>query len=156
MLVCTYASLCSNGHPAIQAKYTYSTLLPAFPFGCVVYASATTPCTFIPLAVERLTPCKLYVHPTVEIPKWLRPARPFHSVDCGKGPTPCTSILMLIIPEPVFLKVYGAPESIPRLAEFIPWLQFRGLINIEKYGLDDADTNSDFLPDADHMMRIWI
>jgi hypothetical protein len=37
------ASLCSpNGHPAIQAKYTYSTLLPAFLFGCVVYASATT------------------------------------------------------------------------------------------------------------------
>ncbi len=36
------ASLCSpNGHPAIQAKYTYSTLLPAFLFGCVVYASAT-------------------------------------------------------------------------------------------------------------------
>ncbi len=36
-----YASLCLNGHPAIQAKYTYSTLLPAFLFGCVVYASAT-------------------------------------------------------------------------------------------------------------------
>ena len=36
------ASLCSsNGQPAIQAKYTYSTLLPAFLFGCVVYASAT-------------------------------------------------------------------------------------------------------------------
>jgi hypothetical protein len=36
------ASLCSpNGHPAIQAKYTYSTLLPAFLFGCGVYASAT-------------------------------------------------------------------------------------------------------------------
>jgi hypothetical protein len=38
-----YASLCLNGHPAIQAKYTYSTLLPAFLFGCVVYASATPP-----------------------------------------------------------------------------------------------------------------
>ena len=36
-----YASLCSNGHPAIQAKYTYSTLLLALLFGCVVYASAT-------------------------------------------------------------------------------------------------------------------
>jgi hypothetical protein len=37
------ASLCSsNGQPAIQAKYTYSTLLPAFLFGCVDYASATT------------------------------------------------------------------------------------------------------------------
>ncbi len=36
------ASLCSsNGQPAIQAKYTYSTLLPAFLLGCVVYASAT-------------------------------------------------------------------------------------------------------------------
>ena len=38
-----YASLCLNGHPAILAKYTYSTLLPAFLFGCVVYASATGP-----------------------------------------------------------------------------------------------------------------
>ncbi len=37
----TCTSLCSpNGQPAIQAKYTYSTLLPAFLFGCVVYASA--------------------------------------------------------------------------------------------------------------------
>jgi hypothetical protein len=38
----TCTSLCSpNGQPTIQAKYTYSTLLPAFLFGCVVYASAT-------------------------------------------------------------------------------------------------------------------
>ncbi len=36
-----YASLCSNGHPAIQLKYMYSTLLLALLFGCVVYASAT-------------------------------------------------------------------------------------------------------------------
>jgi hypothetical protein len=36
-----YASLCSNGHPAIQAKYIYSTLLLALLFGCVVYASST-------------------------------------------------------------------------------------------------------------------
>ena len=35
------ASLCSNGHPAIQLKYMYSTLLLALLFGCVVYASAT-------------------------------------------------------------------------------------------------------------------
>ncbi len=38
-----YASLCLNGHPAIQAKYTYSTLLLALLFGSVVYASATHP-----------------------------------------------------------------------------------------------------------------
>jgi hypothetical protein len=31
----------SNGHPAIQLKYMYSTLLLALLFGCVVYASAT-------------------------------------------------------------------------------------------------------------------
>ncbi len=38
----TCTSLCSpNGQPAIQAKYIYSTLLPAFLFGCVAYASAT-------------------------------------------------------------------------------------------------------------------
>ncbi len=38
----TCTSLCSpNGQPAIQAKYIHSTLLPAFLFGCVVYASAT-------------------------------------------------------------------------------------------------------------------
>ncbi len=37
-----YASLCLNGHPAIQAKYTYSTLLLALLFGCVVYAPATS------------------------------------------------------------------------------------------------------------------
>ena len=37
--LCT--SLCSNGHPAIQLKYMYSTLLLALLFGCVVYASAT-------------------------------------------------------------------------------------------------------------------
>jgi hypothetical protein len=38
----TCTSLCSpNGQPAIQAKYLYSTLLPAFLFDCVVYASAT-------------------------------------------------------------------------------------------------------------------
>ncbi len=36
-----YASLCSNGHPAIQLKYMYSTLLLALLFGCVVYATAT-------------------------------------------------------------------------------------------------------------------
>jgi hypothetical protein len=41
MLARMHHSLCFNGHPAIQAKYTYSTLLPAFLFGCVVYASAT-------------------------------------------------------------------------------------------------------------------
>ncbi len=35
------ASLCSNGHPAIQLKYMYSTLLLALLFGRVVYASAT-------------------------------------------------------------------------------------------------------------------
>ncbi len=41
------ASLCSsNGQPAIQAKYTYSTLLPAFLLGCVVYASATMALTY--------------------------------------------------------------------------------------------------------------
>ena len=33
--------LCSNGHPAIQLKYMYSTLLLALLLGCVVYASAT-------------------------------------------------------------------------------------------------------------------
>ena len=37
--LCT--SLCFNGHPAIQLKYMYSTLLLALLFGCVVYASAT-------------------------------------------------------------------------------------------------------------------
>jgi len=31
--LCT--SLCSNGHPAIQLKYMYSTLLLALLFGCV-------------------------------------------------------------------------------------------------------------------------
>jgi hypothetical protein len=36
-----HASLCSNGHPAIQLKYMYSTLLLALLFGRVVYASAT-------------------------------------------------------------------------------------------------------------------
>ena len=36
-----YTSLCSNGHPAIQLKYMYSTLLLALLFGRVVYASAT-------------------------------------------------------------------------------------------------------------------
>ncbi len=36
------ASLCSNGHPAIQLKYMYSTLQLALLFGCVVYASATS------------------------------------------------------------------------------------------------------------------
>ncbi len=36
------ASLCSpNGQPAIQAKYTYSTLLAVSLLGCVVHASAT-------------------------------------------------------------------------------------------------------------------
>jgi hypothetical protein len=35
MLTCVHRFV-PNGHPAIQAKYTYSTLLPAFLFGCVV------------------------------------------------------------------------------------------------------------------------
>ncbi len=37
MLTCVHRFV----QPAIQAKYTYSTLLPAFLFGYVVYASAT-------------------------------------------------------------------------------------------------------------------
>jgi hypothetical protein len=41
MLTHVHLFVSSNGQPAIQAKYTYSTLLPAFLFGCVVYASAT-------------------------------------------------------------------------------------------------------------------
>ncbi len=36
-----------NGHPAIQLKYMYSTLLLALLFGCVVYASATDASLFV-------------------------------------------------------------------------------------------------------------